>query len=122
MGALLTSIIVGFLTFAILVLINTILAYAVHLYGHSFDWNEMLEFMKRRIAVYVLCWAAFSGINLLILWLTERFGYVISLGAVGTMTGLINAFSALIVILLGKKILEKISELGISIQGNNTGQ
>ena len=118
MGVLITSIIVGFLTFAILTLINTILAYAVHLYSGGFDWNEMLEFMKRRIAVYVLCWTAFSGINLLIVWLTGEFGYVINLGAVGTMTGLVNAFSALIVILLGKKILEKISELGVSTRDN----
>ena len=118
MGTLLTAIIVSLIVFAILNIINAVLAYAVHLYSGSFEWDEMLEFLKRRVAVYILIWFVFSGLNILIFWLTETFGYVINLGALGTMTGIISILSALIVALLVQKIIEKFKDLGIAVQDN----
>jgi len=118
METLLTTIIVSFIVFAILNIINAVLAYAVRLYSGEFDWNKMLEFLKRRVAVYILIWFVFSGINILIIWLTETFGYVINLGALGTMTGIISILSALIVTLLVQKIIEKFKQLGVAIKEN----
>jgi len=116
MGALLTAIIVSLIVFAILNIINAVMAYAVHLYSGGFEWDKMLEFLKRRVAVYILIWFVFSGLNILIFWLTTTFGYVINLGALGTMTGIISIISALIVALLVQKIIEKFKELGIAIK------
>jgi len=115
MGTLLTAIIVSVIVFSILIIINTVLAYAVHLYSGSFDWDKMLEFLKRRVAVYILIWVVFSGLNILIFWLTETFGYVINLGALGTMAGIISILSALIVTLLVNKIIGKFKKLGVAI-------
>lgn len=116
METLLTTIIVSFIVFAILNIINAVLAYAVYLYNKEFCWNEMCEFLKRRVAVYILIWSVFSGINILIVWLTDTFGYVINLGALGTMTGIISILSALIVTLLVQKIIEKFKQLGVAIK------
>ena len=118
MGTLLTAIIVSVIIFSILIIINTVLAYAVHLYSGSFDWDKMLEFLKRRVAVYILIWIVFSGLNILIFWLTETFGYVINLGALGTMAGVISILAALITTLIIQKIIKKFKELGIAIQDN----
>ena len=119
MGTLLTAIIISLIVFSILIILNTVLAYGVYLYSGGFEWDKMLEFLKRRVAVYVLIWFVFSGMNILIFWLTETFGYVINLGALGTMTGIISILSALIVALLVQKIIGKFKKLGIAIGENN---
>jgi len=118
MEALLTSIIVGLITFSILVLLNALLAYAVKLYSNEFEWSKMLEFLKRRVAVYVMVWLGFSLVNILIFWLVGKMGYEINLGALGSMVGIINFISALIVALLVAKIIGKLKKIGIAV-GNN---
>lgn len=111
MEALLTTIVFGLFTFAILSIINAVLAYFVHLYEGDFDWNKLIDFMKKRIAVCVGVWFLFSVMNLLIIWVTNNFGYVMPDIGLGGMTIIINAFSALIVTLLGVKIADKIAKL-----------
>jgi len=111
MVTLLTTILFGLLTFAMLSIINAVLAYFLHLQAGDFEWNKLIEFMKKRVAVCVGVWFLFSMMNVLVVWLTERFGYVMPAFSFGAMSVIINTFSALLIALLGAKIIDKISKL-----------
>jgi len=115
MEALITTFIASLITFFIMILVNTLLAYAVALKQGNFDWREMLDFLKTKITPYLLIWVGFSGISILIFWLVNTAGYQIGVGS-KFMTGIITTVSLLIAARIWARIYDKLKVLGIDIK------
>ncbi len=114
MEALISAFIVSLCTFFVLILFNSVLAYAVHLMYKTFKWDEMLRFLKTKLASYLLIWFVFSLVNIGIFWLVETMGYNISIGS-GFMTAVISAVSIAIIVSLWIRIWGKLKVLKIQI-------
>lgn len=114
MEALISAFIVSLCTFFVLILFNSVLAYAVHLMYKTFKWDEMLRFLKTKLAPYLLIWFVFSLVNIGIFWLVETMGYNISIGS-GFMTAVISAVSIAIIVSLWIRIWGKLKVLKIQI-------
>ncbi len=120
MGILIKALITGIGTYGILTIIYLALSYAVFIAKKEFDWGQLLEFLKRKIAVWIGIWILFTGINIFVVWIAQAAGIEIDLSIIGGLTGIVGIIGVLITAALAEKIIEKLKALGIVIQNKNS--
>lgn len=108
--------ITGLITYGILTLIYLFLSYGIFIAKKEFDWNQILDFLKTKIAVWIGIWILFSGVNILAVFLADKYGIVIDLSMIGGLTAIIGTLGALITAALAEKIISKLKEIGVVIQ------
>ncbi len=116
MEALLSSFIVSLAIFLILILVNTVLAYAVALHVEkNFDRKLMLRFLKTKIAPYLITWGIASIVLILISLGVRWAGYQIELGA-NVFSGIVSASSLFIITRIWGRIYDKLKKLGFDVK------
>ena len=113
MDPLVQAIVIGLTSILFLILLDFVVAVGVYLYNGSFDSSKLLQFLKTKVAPYLLIWAALGAIPILL-------NYVkIDAGVISAFDGMIGIIWALIVGRLIADIYEKFRILGIEIKERN---
>lgn len=115
MGIIFQSIIVMFIVLASLVLIDLILAVALHLKVGNFDWSKFLNYLKSGLAPYILIWTVLSLLSIGLTYLGGWLGYEIGLEAIIPLTSIIGIVALTITAKAVKSIIDKFKELGIDV-------
>ena len=115
MGTIFQSIIVMFIILISLVLIDFVLAVALHLKVGSFDWNKFLNYLKSGLTPYILIWTVLSLLSIGLTYLGGWLGYEIGLEAIIPLTSIIGIVALTITAKAVKSIYDKFKEMGIEI-------
>lgn len=115
MGIIFQSIIVIFIILISLVLIDFILAVALHLKVGNFEWKKFLNYLKSGLAPYILVWTVLSLLSIGLTYLGSWLGYVIGLEAIIPLEAILGIVALTITVRAVKSIYDKFKEMGIEI-------
>lgn len=84
---------------------------------NEFEWRSFLLYLKKFISPYILIWAGVTAVAILLAWLVEYVGLVVSLPASIPISIFIDGSAGAIVILTGKSIVNNAKKLGLNTNG-----
>lgn len=109
MKALATNILfIQFVVLLALVLIDVVVAVAKAIACKLFEWGKLLDFMREGVVPYVLVWGVLAGIGALANYLA------IADETLTTVTVLVDAVYALVLLRLVNDIRSKLKDLGVA--------